>query len=101
MECSVHFRHTICSGQLRPQNGDRAAEQNIVGHKASIVPNPAQDQFTVQVQDLSPDIMLRVQVINLQGATVHETTVPNGHVLTHAFAAWDVFLQDRGERGGG
>ena len=55
-------------------------------YSASIVPNPSQDQFRVQVEGGASNAMLRVQVVDANGNVVRDASVQNGQVLAHAFA---------------
>ncbi len=76
----------LCGGQPRPETGSRNAEQTATRHKTSIVPNPVQDQFSVQVEGAAVNATLRVQVISSNGIVVRDVSVQNGQVLVHAFA---------------
>ena len=55
-------------------------------YKVGIVPNPAQDQFSVQVDGAAVNAMIRVKVVAANGKVLRDATVQNGQVLTHAFA---------------
>jgi len=76
----------LCGGQLRPEVDNRSTEQTVTKYKASIVPNPAQDQFSVHVEGAAVNAMLRVQVVAANGKVLRDATVQNGQVLAHAFA---------------
>ncbi len=76
----------LCAGQQRLEADSRNAEQTATRYKASIVPNPAQDQFSVQVEGAAANAMLRVQVIAPNGNIVRDASIQNGQVLSHAFA---------------
>ncbi len=76
----------LCAGQQRPEADSRNAEQTATRYKASIVPNPAQDQFSVQVEGAAANAMLRVQVVAPNGNIVRDASIQNGQVLSHAFA---------------
>ncbi len=56
-------------------------ERTKVAYQASILPNPARDRFTVQLQGTAPDAMLRVQITGMNGAILKEMILQNGSML--------------------
>jgi hypothetical protein len=77
---------TLCGGQLRPETDRRNAELLAKRYRASIIPNPSQNQFSVHVEGVLTDAMLRLQIVSSNGILVNDCLLQNGQVLSHAFA---------------